>query len=146
MCFCSRIAWKMLPSVRKSTGGTGACGGSRSSGISSVAISLRSPMPSMPYASHTSAFSSRPGSGVRRIHRLRRDERKDVAHVVLAYPRLLFRIELLVRRDPHAEAAQVGDDLLEDRDLALLERGDQLEAIDDLLLRRPAVGRDRVQL
>ena len=76
---------------------------------------------------------------MRRIHRLRRDQREDVAQVVLAHPRLLLGVELLERRDPHADAAQLAEQPVEDLHLAGLEPGGQLEAVDDLLLRRAAV-------
>ena len=83
---------------------------------------------------------------MRRVHRLRRDQREDVAHVVLAHPRLLVGIELLERSDPHADGLELGEHLLEDVDLLLLERRDQLEAVHDLLLRRASIRSDGVDL
>lgn len=89
---------------------------------------------------------------MRRVHRLRSHQRKDVAQVVFADGGLLGRAKLLEIEYVDVRVAQALEQFGQQRALLRLERAHLGEALRDLLLRRaPVVGkllhpRDRLLL
>ena len=78
---------------------------------------------------------------VRRVHRQRRDQRKDVLQIILANLGTLGAGQIAVSQDMDFVLGQFGHDLPIGRLLDFLDRGDFGQTFVDLLLGGPAVHR-----
>ena len=76
---------------------------------------------------------------MRRVHRLRRHQRKNVVEVVLAKPRLVILGELFVARYGHPDAGELFSKLEPEALLFDVDRADHLLCLPDLLRGRTPV-------